>query len=103
MADPFAGIVKLPHKLNCAVGRCRSTVTLSMLRGTPVGLSMRMAPAPEGVPVPMKTTFGEFSQGVGKLRVDDELSAYPTEILAGARVVVPGVDVTVKLAPLLRI
>ena len=81
IAEPPAGIMKLPHRLNCAVGRCRSIDTLSMVSGVAPLLSMRMAPAFIGVPLPTKTTLGEPCQGVGKLRVEDELSAYPTETL----------------------
>src|ERR1051326_6624036 len=94
MTDPFAGMVKLPHKLNCAVGRSRSTVTHSTFIGAFVGLSIRMAPAPVGLAAPMKTTFGAPAHGVGKFSVEEELSAKPRDRLPGVSPMVPGGMVT---------
>jgi len=47
--------------------------------------------------------LGDPAQGVGKLKVEEELSANPRETLGGARLALPAAGVTVKLAPLLRI
>lgn len=52
-----------------------------MVSGVALGLSMRIAPALTGVPLPTNTTFGDPCHGVGKLAVADELSAYATETL----------------------
>src|SRR6267154_3517498 len=80
MAEPFAGTVMLVHSANTGPGRPRSTLTLSMVRAEPVGLSRRIAPARYAVPPPTKFTEGLLSfHGAGKLAVADELSAKPTD------------------------
>src|SRR6267154_3120188 len=80
MAEPFAGTVMLVHSANTGPGRPRSTLTLSMVRAEPVGLSRRIAPARYAVPPPIKLTEGLLSfHGSGKLAVADELSAKPTD------------------------
>src|SRR5882724_1327089 len=75
MADPWAGMVKLPQRSKTGPGRCKSTTTLSTSSGLSPVLSRRTAPASKLGPPPRKTTLGDPCQGVGKEELARRLSA----------------------------
>src|SRR5215831_8978178 len=81
MTELLAGMVKLPHRLNTALERCRSTTTLSIVMGEEVVLSSRIAPAVIGdaPPRPIMLTLGAPCQGMGKLALALVWSANPTD------------------------